>query len=74
MMRVLCVFLALLSTGCVATRMTDASGVSLTRISVGSDVGVKASRDKEGALSVEESQQQDAAQSLLELLNKALQR
>jgi hypothetical protein len=54
--------------------MTDASGVSLTRISVGSDVGVKASRDKEGALSVEESQQQDAAQSLLELLNKALQR
>lgn len=72
-MRAIVVLLALTSLqGCIGTHVSTPEGLSLTRISIGSDVDVRAKRGADGAVSVEESQGQVSAQAVLDLLTKAL--
>ncbi len=69
-MRAFAVLLVLTLPGCVATRITTPEGLALTRVSIGSDVSVRAKRGADGAVSVEESQGQALTQELLDLLGK----
>ena len=73
-MRVLLAVCALALSGCIGTHVSTPEGLSLTRISIGSDVDVRAKRGADGAVSVEESQGQVSAQAVLDLLTKALAR
>lgn len=60
--------------GCIATHVSTPQGLSLTRISIGSDVDVRAKRNADGSVSVDETQGQVSAQAVLDLLTKALAR
>ncbi len=64
----LLVFFAL--SGCVSTTITTPEGLTITRTAVYSDFTIKAQRNADGSMSVDETQ--DGAQALLDLLRKAV--